>query len=225
MASKMRVLWFGLPLAWSMLGCGPQLGAFLYMFGNPTEEVKAKCKLGEGRLLILVDDDQELLDSPRTREYLVLALTRELELHKVNTQVIENQKLDRLRQRDPKFDERGAREIGRELGAEKVLWLQVESYQASTDLEQLERRPEFSVTVKVVNALAEKREDVRVWPEGPDGERVGVTESPHTAKDAKTADALARILATSLAEAVAELFYDHVIDKDTVERDSRRASE
>jgi len=206
-------------------GCGPQVGAFLYHTGlYPRVKVKPKCTLTRGPLLILVDDDQDLLEGPRPRQYLVTELARELADHKVNSDVIDPRKIDRLRLQDAKFEERGTREVGRQLKADQVLWLQVQTYRAPTKLEDFEKPPQFAVTVKVVNALAEKREDVRIWPESRDGQRISVTESYHAAKKAKSADDFAKLLATELAEEIAKLFYEYEITPEEAEQERRRVS-
>ena len=202
--------------------CGPQIGALLYHAGlHPKVKVKAKCELTTGPLMILVDDDQELLDSPRTRQYLVSALAREFQIHGINTNVIDNREVDTLRQRDPKFEDRGCREVGRQLAAEQVVWLQIESFRASIKPEDLDQRPEFAVTVKVINALAEKREDVRIWPDATDGHRVIAIETTHAVQQSRSKDELAKKLATNLAHAVANLFRNYEIDQDEAERESR----
>jgi len=223
MPSAKRALWIAILFAGPLAGCGPQIGALLYHTGlHPKVKVEAQCKLTTGPLLILVDDDQDLLDSPRTRDYLVAALTQEFQIHGINSNVVDNRKVDALRQRDPKFDERGCREVGRELGAEQVLWLQVDSFRASTELEDFQQRPEFAATVKVVNALADKREEVRIWPSSTDGHRVTVIESAHAAHNAQSPDDLARILATNLSHEVAKLFRNYEVDQDEAERESRQ---
>jgi hypothetical protein len=178
--------------------------------------------LTTGPLLILVDDDQDLLDSPRTRDYLVAALIREFQTHEINANVIDNRKVNALRQRDPKFEERGCREVGRDVGAEQVLWLQVESFHASTEAQDIQQRPEFAATVKVINALAEKREDVRIWPDSMDGHRVIVIETAHLAQSARSLNELTQHLTTSLAHEIAKLFRDYEVDKDEAERESRQ---
>jgi hypothetical protein len=195
-------------------GCGAQIGAMLYHLGlYPRETIEKKCELTGAALLILVDDDQETLDNPRPSQYLAEAIQQELAKHEINTNVIDQQKLNQLRMSDPKFNQRGAREIGQQLGAEQVLWLQIQDYNGGIRPEDIDKKARYAVTVKVINSKAKTKEEVRLWPPSTEGELIQVNSNPHEHRSAKSEDALAKQLSTKLAEEVVRLFRDYLVDE------------
>lgn len=186
----------------------------LYHMGlYPRETVEKKCELTPGALLVLIDDDHETLDNPRPSQYLSEAIRQELAKHDINQNVIDLRKVERLRQTDSKFDQRGAREIGRQLGAEQVLWLQIQDYAGGIRPEDLDKKARYAVTVKVINTKAEKKNEVRVWPPSSEGELVQVNANPHEHQKATSEDALAKQLSNKLAEEIVRLFRDYILDE------------
>ena len=196
-------------------GCGQAFGAFLYQTGlyhRPT--VDAEFTLTEGPLLILIDDDQELLPSARIGDLLGQELARQLEENEVNANIIPAKRVKRMRLSDPRFERRGCREVGKELGAEQVIHLQVRDYVGTTEIESITNSARFSVVVKVINAQAEEASEVRLWPMTGAGQLVTASLTSNQLQKLKTEDAIAKRLARDLAATGAKLFYDHPLEED-----------
>lgn len=195
-------------------GCGPTAGAWMYTLGMvPAQKVAAEYKFPSGPLLILVDDDQDLVQPPLARQKLVDTLALKLREQKVVTQVTTNEEIARIRQAEPDFDQRGAREVGQLAQADTVLWLSVNQFSLPPDLELAVTPANFSLILKVINAKAEKREDVRLWPIDRDGRLMTVSLTPNEVHALKTVPAVHEKLAESMADAIAKLFYDYQIEQ------------
>jgi hypothetical protein len=197
-------------------GC-QQLGAFWYFFLQPqTKKITAEYKMPTapaGSVLVLVDDDQGLVKPPTARLALVDSLARELKAHKVCDKVTTNEEIARMRQAEPKFDQRGAREMGRLAEADVVLLLCTQSFSVEDELEMATTPAKFAVTVRVIDAKAETADQVRLWP-GPterDGRLVEGMVEPQVLRSLKNVREAHEKLAAVLATNIAELFYDREV--------------
>ena len=179
----------------------------------PAQKIPAEFKLPSGPVLILVDDQQDLVQPVVTREMLVDSLAKQLKEHKIADHVTTNEELSRVRQVDTKFDQRGAREVGRQVGADTVLWLSVRQFALDNDVEMTVAPAQFSVIVKVVNAKADKREDVRLWPTDREGRLVETSLPPQDIHKIKIQREICQRLADDLADKVASLFYEYRADE------------
>ncbi|HSW46330.1 MAG TPA: hypothetical protein VLM89_12245 [Phycisphaerae bacterium] len=199
-----------LALAATVSGCGPKAGIFLYWTGLvQPEKVKSAFELPKKPLLILVDDPLGLIHPPVARDALVEALAAELRDRKLADRITTNEELAGLRQTEPNFERRGAREVGRLASADIVLWLQVARFTLPDDLEAAMAPSFFGVSVKVLDATAESREDVCLWPKEREGRAVEVKVSPHDLQTAKDVREAHKVMARQLAAEVARLFYEH----------------
>ena len=197
-------------LAIAVSGCGPKAGAILYFLGLvKPDKTSAVYDLSRKPMLILVDDDWDLVHPPTARDALVDALAIELRDHKLAERVTTNEELAKIRQSEPNFDKRGAREIGRLAKADVVLWLKVVRFTLPDDLEAAVVPCYFGVSVKVLDAKAEKREDVCLWPKEREGKLVEAKISPHDLQACKSVREAHKAVATALASQVAKLFYEH----------------
>ena len=191
-------------------GCGPMAGTLLYHTGLvQPEKTKAAFDLPKKPLLILVDDDAGLIQPPVARDALVDALAKELRTRNLVENVTTNEELARLRQSEPDFDRRGAREIGRMARAELVLWLKVVRFTLPDNLEAAMAPCYFGASVKVLDANAEQRQDVCLWPPEREGKLVEAKVSPHQIQAAKNLREAHHVMADALAAEVAKLFYEH----------------
>jgi len=210
--SRRHFQFFVLGCGLAMLtGCmGPQAGQWLYTLGvNKPPKTAAQFQLPKKPLLILVDDDRELAQPSTICDFLVDSLAKELRDHGLVDRVTTTEELARLRQNEPKFDRRGAREIGRMVNADTVLWLMVTRYALETNLEWAASPGSFGVSVKVIDATSEKRENVRLWPTNTEGKQVEVQLSVHEVRKAKNLREAQQKLADTLAIQVAKLFYEY----------------
>ncbi len=201
-------------LAVGATGCGPDAGALLYHSGLiPQEKVAAEFKLPGGPLLILVDDDLDLIRPAQTREMLVDELAKSLREHTAVTRVTTNEELARVRQQEPEFDKTAADAVGRLVNADTVLWLSTKEYAVSDNLELAVSPGRFAVNVKILNAKAETRDDVRLWPEDREGKTIEAAVSPHDIRQCRTKTEVHELMAAALADEVARLFYERTIEK------------
>jgi hypothetical protein len=173
------------------------------------EKILAEFTLPKAPLLILVDDDWDLVHPRTARDALVDALAKELKTHGLIERVTTNEELARLRQSKPDFEQRGAREVGRLAKADTVLWLKVVRFTLGDDLDMAVSYVHFAVTVKVLDARADEREEVRLWPKGREGKLVEVKVSPHDIRKCKNTREAHAAMAESLAKEIAKLFYAH----------------
>jgi hypothetical protein len=193
-------------------GCGPSWGAWVYTMGlYPTQKIPAEYQLPKGSFLILVDDDRDLIRPSKAKEVVVDELAKLLKDHKLAEQVTTNEELARLRQEEPRFNERGARELGQAAHADTVLWLNTMDFTLNSDLEMVMNPAKWAVTVRVINAKAEKTEEVRLWPTEREGRLVEITVSPHDIRRCKDLDEAHTLLASTMADEVAKLFYEQEI--------------
>lgn len=197
-----------LPLASS---CGHTQGALLFLLGfGRGALVEPKFQLTQGPVMILIDDAAQRVDWPPATRHLFGELAQELLTHKAATKIIPAETIGRLRQLDPNFEKKGCREIGELGGAEQVLWIEVQSFYANEQIQEVNAAAYFTATVKVINALEkERRSRVRLWPTSPQGHLVTVTLTGSEVSLAKTKDAIAKKLAGKLATAIAKLFYQY----------------
>ncbi|MDM8006249.1 MAG: hypothetical protein QUV05_08905 [Phycisphaerae bacterium] len=196
-------------------GCGPGFGALLYHLGGATEQkVSAEFKLPPGPVLILVDDEMDLVSPPSARETLVDELATRLREHKVAERVTTNEEIALIRRSVPDFDELSVREVGRRANADTVIWMNVEDFYVEKDLEMMVAPARFGVKLKVFNAREEDRLKIRLWPPERDGRRIDITVSPHEARRCKSRSEVDHLLATTMADKVAGLFYDHKVERE-----------
>lgn len=202
---------FALALALSASGCGMTGGKMLYFLGyGRGRKIPAQFELPPGKLLILVDDAHELVTWPQAREMLAEQTARELVRHEAVDQVISNRSLLNLRQSDPDFDRRSAQAVGREIGADTVLIMQVREFLASDRIEDTEAAARMSVAIKVIDAREDTSSSrVRLWPTLGDGHLESIEMPATRVHSLKSEKAIAQALTHALGRNVARLFYQH----------------
>jgi hypothetical protein len=172
--------------------------------------VKPEFHLAKGPLLVQVDDLSGRVDWPIATRYLTDDLSQELIKRKAASKIIPRQTLDNLRRSDPDFDKRSCREIGERVGAEQVLWIEVQDFYAEEEFFEPPHAAYFAVTVKVIDPHEkEKRSRVRLWPVSPEGHPVVVTLDGGEVLRAKTKDGIAKELVRRLAVEITKLFCEY----------------
>lgn len=193
----------------SLSGCHEIAGIFAAM-GSKDRKVEARYTLGQGPILILVDDVNQLIDWPAAPHYLTDELSQRLIRHKATTKVIPPETLENLKESVEGFSKKSAREIGELLGAEQVIWIETQSFLATDEVSEASEAALWTVTVKVLNAREKtNRANVRQWPPGVAGEAINVRMTAATAVRLKTRDAVSRGLASLLAIEITKLFAAH----------------
>lgn len=200
----------GVPLG----GCTYSGGELLYVIGfGQGKKVEAGFRLAPGPILLLIDDASQRVDRPMAIRYLFDDLAQELLKHEATGKIIPLQTVDHLRQSDPKFDKRGCREVGELVGAEQVLWIEVQNFLAEEQIEDAGVAAYFTVTVKVISVFEKRhRSRVRLWPMSSQGHLVTVSLTGSEVTIAKRKDAISKELAGRLAVDIAKLFYDYRLD-------------
>jgi hypothetical protein len=197
-----------------LCGCGPQFGAWLYTLGLvPEQKVAAEYHLPPGPLLILVDDDLDLVQPELARTALVDELARQLKTHEIANRVTTNEEIARIRQSHKDFNTMSIREVGQAAEADTVLWMSVEDFQLENDLAMVVTPAQFTVRLKVFDANAERKQDVRLWPDNREGRFITATMSPHDVRQCASLADVHHQLAALLADKIARLFYDYTIKR------------
>jgi hypothetical protein len=184
----------------------------MYTLGlYPTQKIPAEYKLPAGSVLILVDDDRDLAQAAEVRLALVDELAKQLKERKITDRVTTNDEIARIRQNEPNFTQRGAREIGQLANADTVIWLSVVEFAFGEDLEMVVSPAKLAVRLRVLNARAQKREEVRLWPPEREGRVVEVTVDPHELRRCHNLVEAHHKIAAAMAETITKLFYDQEI--------------
>lgn len=195
----------------TLSGCGYSQGQLLYMLGfGQREIVKAKFTLTKGPILVLVDDVSGRIDWPPAQKYLIDTLSQELIKQDGADKIIPRRTVQNLRRSRSDFDKLSCREIGELVGAEQVLWLEVQSYFGDSEFFEPTNAAWFAVTIKVIDPTQKKdRSKVRLWPASPRGKYISISLNGSEVAMAKTKDGIAKALAQRLAERLAKLFCDY----------------
>lgn len=186
-------------------GCNIIGPAFVLVHGPP--RVPAEFELDKDRVTtVLVDDQNAIL--PR-RQYRLL-VSKEIEAHlldkkKLTVDMIDSQAVLASVNREKPDERRSIPQIGRDVGAEVVIWVTFAEFSLTPDGSSL--RPFFRARIKVVDAVEGKV----IWPEVPSGY---LLEAPMDTKVMSMPDSyseraqLERQLAEHAGTAIAELFYE-----------------
>ncbi|MFH0983807.1 MAG: hypothetical protein V2A79_20015 [Planctomycetota bacterium] len=194
-----------------LVGCGPQSATLLYWMGaGRFQQIEAEFKLSEGPLLILVDDLDERLTWAPARDLIAEALAKELLDHGATKKVIALETVQRFRRTHADVDTLKCNQVGRLVGAEQVLWIEVQSFLAEETVHDVSQAAALAVTVRVINPQeTTDRTKVRLWPEQREGKPMAVQLNSNEVHTVKTQDRIAAELARKLAKDIAKLFYKH----------------
>lgn len=196
-----------------LTGCGQTGGAALFMFGlfdRPT--IEAEYEFGDGLVAVLVDDPFDTCFWSEVPHELTSAMVTEMDETKAAKDLVSPSKITRLRQLTPDFEERGAREVGKLLGADEVLWVEIQSFYASEDPDDVTRAARISLVIKVINANEDERTKVRLWPESPAGYPIEVELGAGSVARAKTRKGIVKALSTEVADRIVKRFHDHKME-------------
>lgn len=193
-------------------GCG-RYGGLAYFLGvGRGTKIEPQYVLPEGTLLILVDDPDEHVTWPRTRDLLQQFLGEELLAHKAVTAVISPDSVARFRQADERFERYAAVQIGRKLSADTVMWIEVRDFFAPEEIEDTSTAAKITVSVKILTTHEEERADrVRLWPTDEGGYIHQTQLSAVQVHRLKGDNAVERELARRAAIQLGRLFYQHTV--------------
>lgn len=191
-------------------GCTYTGGKLLYMLGlGEARTVPAEFTLTKEPVLIFVDDFRERLTYPLAARDLFGELSQELLRQKAATKLIPLSTVDGLRQSHPEFSELSAREIGELVGADQVLWIEIQDFLASDEVTNVDDAGYIHVTLKVLDPHETKRRSrIRLWPISPTGHPVSVGISGARVSELGSAARVSKELTTMAAVEIAKRFYD-----------------
>ncbi len=206
--------------AFAPSGCGPQFGTMLYFLTPPKkEQVKAKFVPTQDTLLILFDESPALDLPPELGDQLVRALMDEFGRVGINKKVVPPERIAELRRKENNFYRRdgrpyGIREVGRMADAAQVLWVYPREFTMADLPEQAVDPAKFTVLLKIINAKAEKSEDLRLWPVSEEGEPVTITVDAHDVRKMNSPQELTKRMTSEMAVEIGHLFHDYEIVHD-----------
>ena len=175
----------------------------------PQEKVPAKFKLpAKKTVLVFADDLQNPVSYPPIKRALNEKLSQLLKDKGLVAQTIGYDKLVDLQSASPDFNLMSIPKIGRKLGADMVVYVNIEQFTLKDNLADTLWRGRFSGRVKVVDVL-----NGRICPEESAGYPVKVIAPAAENTSGTFGGELAKVLAENLAVEVTGLFHDHYVDR------------
>lgn len=196
-------------------GCGPMAGWLAALFKGP-EKIKAVYEPPKDKkILVFVDDLANPLSYEPIKRALSEKLSKLLVENKVAAEVVDYEQLLNLSMADEKFNQLGAWNIGRKLGADIVVFIEVKSFHLrEKEYEDTELwQGSFGTEVRVIDCNAPK-DNVRLWPTDREkGFPVGPLETePQDDSSAHRGVSIANELAEKMADKIDKLFHDHEVE-------------
>ena len=186
-------------------GCGPIIGQFTGR-RSETVEVKAKYELHADNLLILVDSPADVASSSRLRVALSSGLEREIKLYGLAESVVPASRLSALRSSREEFGKVAIEQIGRELRAQQVLYVEIIDFQLDTLLDKSAGQGLMRGRIKIFDVVQNRR----VWPKTePSGHEVTVRMGLGEARGTDYQRDFTEELCKRMVMKVVNLFRDH----------------
>ena len=188
-----------------MVGCA--VVGYTATILQPPKKVKAKFDLPkDGRTLVFVDDAGHETAYEGIKRELTEHLNRALNGKELVKETVPYEELSNLRLATPEFNRLAIGEVGRRLGAELVIYVEITRFSLKdTDADVMwNGRLEVAVAVKRVG-------QGWLWPK----DRVGgypvepVVREPAASTSEGYGRRLAAVLAATMADRIAKLFYTH----------------
>ncbi|MCK4603039.1 MAG: hypothetical protein KAU28_11270 [Phycisphaerae bacterium] len=202
---RSSLLLLAMPLA-CLTGCAA-IGWTVAAFAPP-QKVEALYKPPKAKkILVFVDDITNPISYEPVKRKLTEKLNEQLLEHEVAAKTIDYEKLLDLISVAPSFNELGVVQVGRKLGADIVLYVNIEEFALKEDPEGPLWRGTLRASVRMVDVQAKSPQ---LWPTDRDNYPVGEVQTPATDDSSPTYGVeVARMLAEQMADKVAKLFYDH----------------
>lgn len=201
-----QALVLSLALLAALAGC--QAAGYVAQVVGGGEKIEARYEPLDRPTLIMVDDSME---NPRlpTRELGMLIADRVggmLVDKQVLSSYIEPTRVARLAADDPDFHKRSIVDIGKQLGAEQVIYIGMDAFYLTEDGHMYQ--PFAQAHVKVIDTAGD---GARLFPADADGLAVAVQQSYRSMEGATatTHRIISERLAEEFAEKIAKLFFEH----------------
>lgn len=186
-------------------GCMQFASAWANISGG--DVVEPEFTLTKGPLLLLIDDPNNVVTEPRAVREVFATISDIFLEFKVNRQIIPWEEREQLERSEKGYHKLSIRQIGEKLGAEQVLYIQIERFSLQGEEGAPLLKGEFVTRIKVLSTKQDH--EVRLWPREPSGKRISATTPPVSSEGDKTASDVAKELAIKMGQAIAELFYEH----------------
>lgn len=200
----------------ALSGCGPMIGWIVNAFAPPKKVAPIYEPPANKTILVFVDDIiHELVYEPVKAE-LTAQLNKQFVERKVAARTIKYDRLLDLVAATPKFNRLSVSEVGQRLGADIVLYVQVDRFSLKDDNASPLWHGQFQTTVRMVEVGKGK-----LWPKDhPAGYPVEPIEVPTTDNSsAGYGSKLARTMAGEMANRIARLFYEHKAQREGAWKD------
>jgi hypothetical protein len=201
-----------LPLAAAMVcagGCTQSLAWFVAQFAPPKKVQALYEPPKDQKVLVLVEDKPAPVSFEPIKYELAERIGRKLVDRKIARETVSQDRLlDLTNTRD--YHLLSISEVGQKLGADLVLYVQVESFSLKDSPQSPLWQGRFATSVWVVDA----KKPQRLWPKDTptqgSGYRVGPVEFKHSENPSPShGEEIARGLAEEMSEQIVRLFYDH----------------
>jgi len=214
-ANRLRLPWIALLLAFGPIGCGPVIGWFVNAFAPPKKIKAVYTPPKDKKIMVFVDDLLNPISYEPIKGELTDQLNRQLVEHRLAAQTVPYEDLLDLIAVTPDFNTLSIGEVGQKLGADIVLYVQIDWF----SLREAEGSPlwkgRMEATVWMVDVEMAMRGEsrCRIWPDDRStGYRLEPLEMPAEANSSESyGRTLAKTMAHRMAEKIARLFYDHEI--------------
>ena len=213
-----RIITFTLLFVVTALLSSCNIGAVAAYLTTPDPEQEALFILPNVSTVVFVDDRRNVMHPVRLRRVIAEQITNELLKRKIITTMISPRDVMRVSAANDRYNSPlPVNELGKSVGAATVIYVEMIAFGLSSD--GLTANPRTTCSIRVIDVENRKR----LFPEDPAGFTVSESMQHITANRVTTssdARELAEELAVKLGDAVAEVFYDHVIGRlgDNLER-------
>ncbi|MFP3938149.1 MAG: hypothetical protein ACLFVW_07380 [Phycisphaerae bacterium] len=201
-------------------GCSA-IGWTVALFAPPEKE-PAVYKPPKGKTyLVFVDDIASPVEYEGVKGELTEQLNQRLERHRIASRTVDYSDVVKLVSASPDFNQLPISEVGRKLGAEMVLYVQIDRFELSEYANTSTWNGVLEASARVVDADKRKR----LWPEDrPSGYPVDPVRIPQVELESRDqVSRMAKMLAVQCAEKTIKLFIEHpkpsLADDDSAFRD------
>jgi hypothetical protein len=190
----------------SLAGCA--LPAWFAAQFGPEKKVSAEYEPPSGKtILVFVDDMLHPVDYEPVKTQLTETLNEQIVAHKVAAKTIPYTRLGEFIAATPSFNALAVSEVGQKLGADMVLYVQIDDFGLRDTASASELwKGRLATTVRLVDVVKG-----RLWPtDSPTGHMVPKAETQTVADSSQArGEQISKQLAAETADKIAKLFYSH----------------
>ncbi len=198
----------------SAIGAGCNIVTPLAIIFAPEPTTPAVYELQDHPTVVFVDDRRSLISPSSLRGVIADRLSQELQTQEIVTTVVSPRDAESVARQNDDFDTfMPIAEIGRAVGAEQIIYIEMLEFRERLD--QYNPRPRGRCRLRVVDVV----NNVRLYPGRDMQEDYHVLEiqmadvSPEAYRSRATSNQVARLLAEEIGVRVAKLFYEHKTGK------------